>query len=378
MTTPFDESKKNHGNDELDNLEPAVGDESSPSETDDGIFALSEDGLDGIPESDDYAVVKETQSPSEDDENVAAHEDEDVADALPDEDSLVEPKESTTEAEDEESSQDEGEASTCATDEDVAEDAEASDDSPERDEGSEPKTEPEAEAAESESFEDEDKEGESAEGEVEEHAEGEAAPVGETSPKLGDIEILKVHLSADDEPVSLAELIPDGDDEPIGETIARALTLSLHFIREGKVSLDEEAPAETQVSDMWASISEEFPGISAPDDGTSASPAIQIDTGEEEDSSNGVSVARTRVRKEKPIWGELIKIVLGGIVGLAIGYYLINFLFGARCDVLKVPLPGVPHTYTHCPDWWPDWLKWGAPKESGRLSDASDKGRFGF
>ncbi|RMF97820.1 MAG: hypothetical protein D6741_09825, partial [Planctomycetota bacterium] len=256
---------------------------------------------------------------------------------------------------------------------DDEEEAESGDDSTEREASAESESEAEAETVASDTSEAEE---ESAEDEAEEEATDEESTDEETPPRLADIEILKVRLSDEGEPVSLADVIPEGEEEPIGEQVARALTLSLQFIREGKVSLDDDAPAEAEVGAMWGAISEEFPGISVTDDDASAPAGIQIDTGDEDESSNGATIARTRVRKEKPIWGELIKIVLGGIVGLVIGYYLINFLFGARCDFLKVPLPGVPHTYSHAPEWWPDWLKWGAPKESGHRGDLFGESRI--
>ncbi|RMG04449.1 MAG: hypothetical protein D6741_01030, partial [Planctomycetota bacterium] len=66
MTTPFDDSKHEHANDELEHLEQASGDDAaSPESEDDGMLALSEDGLDGIPESEDFAVVKESETASE-------------------------------------------------------------------------------------------------------------------------------------------------------------------------------------------------------------------------------------------------------------------------------------------------------------------------
>jgi hypothetical protein len=44
---------------------------------------------------------------------------------------------------------------------------------------------------------------------------------------------------------------------------------------------------------------------------------------------------------------KLVGIIGGGVLGLAIGYYLLNWIGGPRFDFLQVYLPGVPHTYRH-------------------------------
>ena len=69
-----------------------------------------------------------------------------------------------------------------------------------------------------------------------------------------------------------------------------------------------------------------------------------------EDDSTAALAARLRQNAEKhSMFGELVKIVLGGVVGLAIGYYLLNFFGGQQFDRLPLYLPGCPHTYHHWP-----------------------------
>ena len=46
---------------------------------------------------------------------------------------------------------------------------------------------------------------------------------------------------------------------------------------------------------------------------------------------------------------HLVAVIAGGILGLAIGYWLLNWLGGSRFDLLGVPLPGVPHTHDDAP-----------------------------
>ncbi|MHB1037900.1 MAG: hypothetical protein ACYC35_25905 [Pirellulales bacterium] len=44
---------------------------------------------------------------------------------------------------------------------------------------------------------------------------------------------------------------------------------------------------------------------------------------------------------------QLTGIVLGGFLGLAIGYYVLNWIGGQNADFLEIPLPGIPHTQAH-------------------------------
>ncbi len=42
--------------------------------------------------------------------------------------------------------------------------------------------------------------------------------------------------------------------------------------------------------------------------------------------------------------GQLAGILLGGVMGMVVGYWILNYLGGPRFDFLHVPLPMVPHT----------------------------------
>lgn len=55
---------------------------------------------------------------------------------------------------------------------------------------------------------------------------------------------------------------------------------------------------------------------------------------------------RGRSRRQNPL-RELIGAIFGGFLGLAIGYYLLNWIGGPRFDFVHVYLPGVPHTYKY-------------------------------
>ncbi len=70
------------------------------------------------------------------------------------------------------------------------------------------------------------------------------------------------------------------------------------------------------------------------------------------DAPKSLSTARPRRRKEKSAVKEMVGAIIGGFVGLSIGYYGLNYFGDARFDFLNIWLPGVAHTERHRP--WGD------------------------
>lgn len=94
--------------------------------------------------------------------------------------------------------------------------------------------------------------------------------------------------------------------------------------------------------------------------GADAASSAEVDTGAfsgfaEEDSeapgSPGVSSATRprRKKKQKSMAKEMGGAIIGGFLGLAIGYYGLNYFGGERFDFLSIYLPGVAHTLKHKP-----------------------------
>jgi hypothetical protein len=88
---------------------------------------------------------------------------------------------------------------------------------------------------------------------------------------------------------------------------------------------------------------------------------------------NTAAAVAARLRSEtKPrsCFREIVKVVLGGIVGLAIGYWILNYFWGPRFDWLKIYLPGCEHTREH---WPAQYLPWESPEPPPKKVEPSKK-----
>ncbi len=63
------------------------------------------------------------------------------------------------------------------------------------------------------------------------------------------------------------------------------------------------------------------------------------------------TAAKMRRKKGKnPVW-QLGGVIGGAVIGLFMGYYVLNFFWGPQHDYLGIWLPGCPHTAKHRPTW---------------------------
>lgn len=163
------------------------------------------------------------------------------------------------------------------------------------------------------------------------------------------------------EPFPLSQLIVDAMGEPIGPAAA-ALIVRHGLLRPiseqeaAEMTLPEEALSRGALGEEPAEAFD-FSTFSAQQEG--AAPGVPIS-------------ARPRKRAEVNPVKEMIGIVLGGAVGLLIGYYLLNMFGGARFDFLNVYLPGVKHTYKYAPAWLPEWAKVGVPSAGSEDPDQQE------
>lgn len=163
--------------------------------------------------------------------------------------------------------------------------------------------------------------------------EEQSAPTEVTIP-----EILAVRLPDDERWVPLSELIVQITGQPLGEGAARWITrLYLKSLQEpdtgGEVG---ETPADVSTAEAG---------------GFSFVPV---------EASGSELDYRERVKKGRPtksLLGEIVGIVLGGLGGLLIAYYALNFFGGKQYDFANIPLPGIKHTYRHLPPWAKNWFE---------------------
>ena len=165
-----------------------------------------------------------------------------------------------------------------------------------------------------------------------------------------------------------AVTIPDGIDPqcavrcplcaveyPMSEALATAppalipVDVAVSAPSAASAAADVEPPdEETPLLDVWKKV--KTPEIDL--GGATAVPDDDFDGfAGEEPSSEGTAVtpsfARPRRRKSKEKSGIrwVLESLLGGFMGLVLGYYLLNLCFGAQFNLLKIPLPFCPHTY---------------------------------
>ena len=85
---------------------------------------------------------------------------------------------------------------------------------------------------------------------------------------------------------------------------------------------------------------------------TEAFAGFAEDDSEDSDAPRGSGALRLgRKKKEKNVAKEMVGAVVGGFLGLAIGYYALNYFGGERFDFMEIYLPGVAHTDKHKPSW---------------------------
>ncbi len=197
-------------------------------------------------------------------------------------------------------------------------------------------------------------------GEEEQPAEAEPTEaVAEEAPPLDLDPLVRGPFSTEAFPLS--QLIVEATGEPIGPASA-ALIVRQGLLRtiseeEAAEMASAEAPAAQEAPEGF-----DFGGFSPVGEGAAAGAPIS---------------ARPRRRSEVNPLKEMIGIVLGGAMGLLIGYYLLNVFGGPRFNFLEIYLPGVKHTYKYTPRWLPQWAKWGVEptgsEESEEEASSSEK-----
>ena len=147
---------------------------------------------------------------------------------------------------------------------------------------------------------------------------------------------------------------------------------------------DREPAEQGPQLDIWQRVAEtpriDFGQTAAPpaeeaiDHAVFAGFAAEDEQAEAAPSKPGMPRRPGKKRKEKNVAKELVGAIVGGFLGLSIGYYLLNLIGGSRFDFLQIPLPFVAHTAKHWgsePPPVPDSGKPAAPKPKQQKSSPS-------
>lgn len=243
------------------------------------------------------------------------------------------------------------------------EEPEASSDGEEGEEASE------ADSSDGLTIETDDSEGDSetdeAEEPVEEPAEAgdeteESAPEAAATDKIEEEPVLRVRCPTCEAEHPLSEMVLVDTGEPFGPDVAAAVARAL--------SADQAAPSGEGAAgvpglDVWAKA-DSAPQLDLGQGVQAGAPTADAGAfrlgGEAASGDSETSVmegmARRRER-QKGGWRTLVGPIVGGIAGLVIAYYLLNLIRGEAGNFLKIPLPGVSHTYRYSPGWFPGFLQ---------------------
>ena len=166
---------------------------------------------------------------------------------------------------------------------------------------------------------------------------------------------LAVKCPCCDAQFGLAEVIVVATGEELGSEAAAAIG------PDGSVVSSADHPGD--LPSFGPPGEDHAPYEIAIDTGVKATPAasgafdFQDEEADHRDRALANAVAATGPRRRRE--GEkhpvrlIVEIVLGGVAGLAITYYGLNFFGGPRFAYFEVYLPGVAHTVEHRPAWWP-------------------------
>jgi len=240
---------------------------------------------------------------------------------------------------------------------------------PGEEEGPTAETETDTEEEEGNESEEEGAEEEGAEEEAE--SAEDATETGEEPPEAAaqeeTVEVRCPHCEAE-YPLSQVVVVTTGAE--LGPATAAAVA---------RYVLSGEGPAsEPPALDVWAKA-DGVPQIDVgedirPQEAAAHTGAFDFarEDAEAEAGPTGATGLRPRRRKQKSMARELAGWVFGGVAGLVIAYYLLNFIRGEAGNFLKIPVPGVSHTYQHSPDWFPGWMKAAPESEEDASEEIAD------
>lgn len=162
-----------------------------------------------------------------------------------------------------------------------------------------------------------------------------------------------------------ADLFAPGD-EAIGEAAGIAAGADLEsadgdLINEAAATNEALASEEAVAADQAEDVAEEealeegefgVAGEEVEEDAEAEGSAALADFARLQEAKPEPSTAAKLRRKKgkNPVW-QLGGVIGGAVIGLFMGYYVLNFFWGPQHDYLGIWLPGCPHTAKHRPTW---------------------------
>jgi len=195
------------------------------------------------------------------------------------------------------------------------------------------------------------------------------APAGEDKAEP----VLRVRCPTCEAEHPLSEMVVVDTDEPLGSDVVVGVVRALSA---DEAALPEGGAAGVPGLDVWAKA-DSVPQIDLGDGGGVESPSADAAAfqfgGEEsraDDAEASVMEGMARRReKHKGGWRSMVGVIVGGIGGAMIAYYLLILIRGEKINFLEIPLPGIRQTYTHSPDWFPGFLQPSADEEDASQSE---------
>lgn len=163
--------------------------------------------------------------------------------------------------------------------------------------------------------------------------------------------------AAEGEGADLFAAAEETGDESAETAVGEAAESADDDVFESAVAADEavaDEQAEGAVEDE--AVAEEEFGIAGEEDveedaDAEGAAALADFARLQEAKAEPSTAAKLRRKKGKnPVW-QLGGVIGGAVVGLFLGYYVLNFFWGPQHDYFGVWLPGCPHTAKHRPTW---------------------------
>ena len=170
--------------------------------------------------------------------------------------------------------------------------------------------------------------------------------------------------------IPIEATVETGVEQPVEEQLEEPLDQpAVHPVEEEPIIDAWQKVIETPQIDLgYESVEPEEEPV---DTSHFASFGQEDEEGEGEEVGAGTARLRRKKKKGKSTVRMVLEPIIGGFLGLAVGYYAINYFGGGRFDYLQIYLPGVQHTYEYKPKFFEKSVEDKAEKKTDEKSGES-------